>query len=134
MKKRRELKTREEALMNFLWKKAEPMTPNEMASELSEEGWSNVTVYKIVQALSEEGYLEIDSFEKAVKTYARRLVPSITKEEYYAGLLINKGFGSDAIAELTASFIGANKLKAKDKNQKVISKLEEVINQLKGEK
>ena len=56
MKKRRELKTREEALMNFLWKKAEPMTPNEMASELSEEGWSNVTVYKIVQALSEELY------------------------------------------------------------------------------
>ena len=37
-------------------------------------------------------------------------------------------------AELTASFIGANKLKEKDKNKKVISKLEEVINQLKGEK
>ncbi|MBQ8489731.1 MAG: BlaI/MecI/CopY family transcriptional regulator [Pseudobutyrivibrio sp.] len=133
MEKRRELKPREEALMNFLWEKKEPMTPNEMASELQKDGWSNVTVYKIVQALSEENYLEIDSFEKTAKTYARKLIPTISKEEYYSSLLMDKGFDSSAIAELTASFIGANSLKQKDKNKQVIKKLEEVISQLKGE-
>ena len=133
MKKRRELKPREELLMRFLWEKNMPMTPNEMAAELSKDGWSNVTVYKIIQALSEEEYLKIDSFEKTVKTYARKLIPAISKEEYYSNLLKEKGIDANAIAELTASLMGVTSLKKKDKNEKVIKKLEEIISQLKGE-
>lgn len=51
------LTRRQEALMNFLWEIDTPLTANEMAGKLKDEGWSAVTLFKTVQALDAEGYL-----------------------------------------------------------------------------
>ena len=59
--------------MNFLWKVNEPLTANEMAERLAEDGWNNVTLFKTVQSLTTDGYLEVVGLEKTVKTYARNL-------------------------------------------------------------
>ena len=58
MKKRDGLTVREEELLNFLWETGEPMTAAEMAERLVPDGWSNVTLFKTVQNLSESGYLQ----------------------------------------------------------------------------
>lgn len=52
MKKQDVLNKREEELMNFLWAYNEPLTQNEMAERLEEQGWSSVTLFKTVQSLS----------------------------------------------------------------------------------
>lgn len=39
------LTQRQEALMIFLWGIDTPLTANEMAGKLSDEGWSAVTVF-----------------------------------------------------------------------------------------
>ena len=59
MKNKDYLTVRQEELMNFLWKVNEPLTANEMAERLAEDGWNNVTLFKTVQSLTTDGYLEV---------------------------------------------------------------------------
>lgn len=133
MKKQDVLNKREEELMNFLWAYNEPLTQNEMAERLEEQGWSSVTLYKTVQSLSGAGYLQVVGLEKSAKTYARKLIPAISKEEYYTSILIKNGLDSGSLANITAAFIGVSKKSEKEKNTEVIAKLEEIIEKLRME-
>lgn len=133
MKKHDNLTTREEELLNILWDFDEPLTQNEMAERLESQGWNNVTLFKTVQSLSSAGYLEVVGLEKSTKTYARKLMPAMTKEEFYSSLLMKKGMDSDSLANITAAFIGASKMDEKEKNIEVIAKLEEIIAKLREE-
>lgn len=56
MKNKDYLTVRQEELMNFLWKVNEPLTANEMAERLAEDGWNNVTLFKTVP-VSDNGWL-----------------------------------------------------------------------------
>lgn len=130
MKKQDVLNKREEELMNFLWAYNEPLTQNEMAERLEEQGWSSVTLFKTVQSLSSAGYLQVVGLEKSAKTYARKLIPAISKEEYYTSILMKNGLDSGSLANITAAFIGVSKKSEKEKNTEVIAKLEEIIEKL----
>ena len=130
MKKQDVLNKREEELMNFLWAYNEPLTQNEMAEKLEEQGWSSVTLFKTVQSLSSAGYLQVVGLEKSAKTYARKLIPAISKEEYYTSILMKNGLDSGSLANITAAFIGVSKKSEKEKNTEVIAKLEEIIEKL----
>ena len=72
------LTRRQEALMNFLWEIDTPLTANEMAGKLKDEGWSAVTLFKTVQALDAEGYLMVTGIVCTGKTYARKMAPSVS--------------------------------------------------------
>lgn len=133
MKKQGVLNKREEELMNILWAYNEPLTQNEMAERLEEQGWSSVTLFKTVQSLSGAGYLQVVGLEKSAKTYARKLIPAISKEEYYTSILMKNGLDSGSLANITAAFIGVSKKSEKEKNTEVIAKLEEIIEKLRME-
>lgn len=133
MKKQGVLNKREEELMNILWTYNEPLTQNEMAERLEEQGWSSVTLFKTVQSLSGAGYLQVVGLEKSAKTYARKLIPAISKEEYYTSILMKNGLDSGSLANITAAFIGVSKKSEKEKNTEVIAKLEEIIEKLRME-
>lgn len=77
------LSPRQEELMLFLWDKDVSLIATQMAEAMKEKGWNNVTLFKTVQALTENNFLEVKGLEKAVKTYARKLAPSMTRAEYY---------------------------------------------------
>lgn len=132
MKKQDGLTVREEKLMNFLWEEGEPLTAGEMAERLKAEGWSTVTLLKTVQSLTDEGCLAVAGLEKNKKSYARKLVPAFTKEEYYANVMMKHGIDSRSIADITAAFLGVADKSSKEKDAKVIAKLEEIISTLKG--
>ena len=131
MKNKDYLTVRQEELMNFLWKADEAMTANEMAERLAEDGWNNVTLFKTVQSLTTYGYLEVVGLEKTVKTYARKLAPSMSKDDYYASVLKKRGITSSSIANITAALIGVKDTDTKERNAAVIAKLEEIIDDLK---
>lgn len=133
MRKQGVLNKREEELMNFLWAYNEPLTQSEMAEKLEEQGWSSVTLFKTVQSLSSAGYLQVVGLEKSAKTYARKLIPAISKEEYYTSIMMKNGLDSGSLANITAAFIGVSKKSEKEKNTEVIAKLEEIIEKLRME-
>lgn len=132
MKKRDGLTAREENLMNFLWEAGEPMTAGEMAEKLEADGWNTVTLFKTVQNLTEEGYLNVTGLEKNKKSYARKLFPALTKEEYYAGIMMKHGIDSRSIADITAAFLGVTDKNSRERDEKVIAKLEEIIGTLRS--
>ena len=133
MKKKDILNKREEELMNYLWEIKKPLTASEMAKQLESEGWTNITLCRTVQSLSDNGYLEVAGLEKTVKTYARKLTPSLTKEEYYSSVLMNRGINANSLADITAALIGVSRKNPREKDAEVIAKLEEVIASLKSE-
>lgn len=132
MKKRDGLTAREEELLNFLWKAGEALTAAEMAERLEAEGWSSVTLFKTVQKLSKAGYLQVAGLEKNNKSYARKLTPALTKEEYYTDVMMKHGIDSHSIADITAAFLGVTDKSSKERDEQVIAKLEEIIHTLRG--
>lgn len=126
-----EINGREETLLNYLWDKQIPMTSVEMLNELVEEGWKQITLLKTIQSLTEKGYLEVVGFEKSVKTYARRFVPTISKGEFYSQMIIEKGLDKTSIVDITAALIGADG-KSIEGTQKIIGTLESIISDLKS--
>jgi len=132
-KKKESLNKREEELMNYLWEIKKPMTTNEMAKQLQSEGWTNITLCRTVQSLTDQGYLEVAGLEKSAKTYARKLIPSLSKEEYYSSVLMNRGINANSLADLTAALIGASRKNPREKDAEVIAKLEEVIASLRAD-
>ena len=131
-KKKESLNKREEELMNYLWEIKKPMTTNEMAKQLQSEGWTNITLCRTVQSLTDQGYLEVAGLEKSAKSYARKLIPSLSKEEYYSSVLMNRGINANSLADLTAALIGASRKNPREKDAEVIAKLEEVIASLRA--
>ena len=132
-KKKESLNKREEELINYLWEIKKPMTTNEMAKQLQSEGWTNITLCRTVQSLTDQGYLEVAGLEKSAKTYARKLIPSLSKEEYYSSVLMNRGINANSLADLTAALIGASRKNPREKDAEVIAKLEEVIASLRAD-
>lgn len=132
-KKKESLNKRKEELMNYLWEIKKPMTTNEMAKQLQSEGWTNITLCRTVQSLTDQGYLEVAGLEKSAKTYARKLIPSLSKEEYYSSVLINRGINANSLADLTAALIGVSRKNPREKDAEVIAKLEEVIASLRAD-
>lgn len=132
-KKKESLNKREEELMNYLWEIKKPMTTNEMAKQLQSEGWTNITLCRTVQSLTDQGYLEVAGLEKSAKTYARKLIPSLSKEEYYSSVLMNRGINANSLADLTAALISASRKNPREKDAEVIAKLEEVIASLRAD-
>lgn len=135
MKKQDYLTLREEELLNILWEINEPLTTGEMAERPEMDGWNTATLFKTVRSLSDKGYLKITGLEKSVKAYSRKLAPTLTKEAYYAGIMMKHGLNIGSIANITAAFLGAADKSSKEQDAKVIAELEEIIDTLrkKGE-
>lgn len=136
MKKQNYLTAREEELLHILWEMKEPLTAGEMVERLSVDGWNKPTVFKTVQTLSDRGYLKVTALEKCAKSYARKFVPALTKEEYYAEIMMKHGLDSSAIPNITAAFLGGAGKSDKERNAEVIARLQEIIDTLRkaGEK
>lgn len=130
MKKQDCLTVREEELLNILWEINEPLTTGEMVERLEKDGWNTATLFKTVRSLSDMGYLKITGLEKSAKAYSRKLAPALTKEEYYAGIMMKRGLDISSIADITAAFLGAAGKSDKERDAEVIAELEEVIRTL----
>ncbi len=133
MTTRETMNNRDENLMNELWEIGTPVTATELAEMLAPKGWKKVTILKAIQSLVDNGYLEISGFEKTSTSYARKVVPAITRDEYYAAELSKKGVGVDSLANIAAALMGISHKKDKDKNEEIIKKMEEIIGRLQSE-
>lgn len=117
------LSPRQEELMLFLWDKDVSLTATQMAEAMKEKGWNNVTLFKTVQALTENNFLEVKGLEKAVKTYARKLAPSMTRAEYYGNLLTARGITKEELPQIIASVIGTEKKSVEKEIDEMLQRL-----------
>ena len=60
--------------------------------------------------------------------YARQFIPSLTKEQYAAKLVMSKGIKKNAIAAVTVAMVN----EADEDGEELIQQLEEIIGELKS--
>lgn len=132
MKNNNLMTQKEEDLMEFLWNYGEPLTITEMAGLLDKEKWNQVTLFRLVKGLLNKGYLKIHGFEKNNTQYARSFIPSMTKEEYAAILLSERGIKSSSLGRIAVAMLGTGKRKkvSQDEEDKLINELESIIEQI----
>lgn len=135
MKNNKLMNPREEDLMNFLWNQKEPMAITEMIELLDKEKWNQVTLFRIVKELLDKGYLEIYGLKRNNTQYARKFIPSLTKEEYAAVLLSERGIESTSLASIALAMLGGNKRKkiCEDEKDYLIHELENIIEQIRNQ-
>ena len=124
------LNTRQEVLMDFLWKNDTPLTANEMADILADKGWNSVTLFKTVQTLEENGFLRVTGIVKSGKAYARKMAPSMSKAQYYGFLLEKRNIKIEDIPEIIAHIIGKSDSQEVEKMAAIETVLKNLLNQL----
>lgn len=131
MKKKGHLTVRQEELLNYLWDVNEPLTASTVAERLEPEGWNSVTIYKAMQSLDTLGYLKIAGLEHRGKTYARKLVPAVTKEEYYVKMLQDVGITASDLPALCTALISNHDKSDAENRESTIKVLQDIVDSLK---
>ena len=125
----------EEQVLNLLWEKGEPLTINEIEELCVDNKLSRVTIFKAVQTLIEAELISVNGFSKSTKTYARRFIPAITREQYAAMLLETKGFSTKDMGNVVVAMLGTGKSGKINKKtgEKAIKELEGIIDSIRAE-
>jgi len=133
MAKRYIMNKREEKVMEHLWEKRVPLTITELEELLVDEKLGKASIFKAVQELIKYGYIRISGVELVGKAYARRFEAALSKEEYAAIVLLEKGFSRSSLGEIAVAMIGSENGSKKNKkeNEKLIADLERIIEKLK---
>jgi len=134
MKQKKVMNKSEERLMDFLWKQDKAMTIAEIEQFMVEKGLKKATIFKAVQSLVEQEYLCVNGFERVNKTYARKFEPVVSREEYAAVVLSERGIDTSSLGNLAMAMIGNDKNEKKDEeaDEKLIKELEDIIAQLRS--
>ena len=113
------LNGREEELLNYLWEQDKPLTVVEIEQQFSEE-ISKATIFKTVQSLMDKGYIQVAGVERMTRTYARKVEPAITREDYGVIVLREIGIEPRMMKNIVLGMLGDPKEWSDDKNQWVM--------------
>lgn len=121
---------KEETVMELLWDTQKPMTISEIGNVIKGKGWNKSTLFNTIQSLSGKNYIKVCGMEKNHTQYARQFEPGISKEDYAAIILTNKGIKRKDLGNIALAMSGAND--DSDNKEELIRELELLINRLKG--
>ena len=132
IKDKKSLNKKEEMIMEVLWSQPEAVTITELEELFADEKISKASIFKTVQALVKKEYVRISGMELAKKTYARKLEPAISREEYAAILLMERGITRSSLGEIAIAMTGSdrNGRKNKKEDEELIKELEGIIARL----
>ena len=122
---------KEEGLMELLWSSAEPQTTADISSVLNGKGWNKSTIFNTIHSLLKKNYIKVSGVERSNTQYARQFESAVTREEYAAIVLTEKGFNKSSLANIALAMTGSSHKDDSD-NEKLIGELEEIIAQLRG--
>ena len=80
-----ELTRSEMEIMDVLWETGEPMSRADLLARSEEKTWKESSVHILLNGLLQKKAIREAGMVKRSKTYARTFVPTMTREEYFAG-------------------------------------------------
>ena len=121
------LSSSEELLMEIFWQKGTPLSSLELL-DLSLEspetaGWGINYVHKMLSTLQKKKLVEICGFVKEGKRYVRQFRPCLTKEEYIAALLKQKGVDASSLLKIGMALVQP----ADSGDSRLIAELEQIL-------
>ena len=131
MKKRNLMNPKEEGLMELLWDEQRPLTTAEIGSVLKGKGWNKSTLFNTIQSLLENEYIKVSGVERNNTQYARQFEYAMSKEEYAALVLTEKGIKRRALGNIALARTGSSG-SDDEADEELIQELENIIKQLRG--
>lgn len=115
--------------MEIFWERKEPLTSVEISDISSDRSWNGNYVHMMLRSLLKKGMITVCGSVQYGTQYARQFVPSITKEQYAAKLVMSKGIKKNSIAAVTVAMVNEAD---ETGGEELIQQLEEIIEQLKS--
>lgn len=131
MKKLRyDLSIREQEIMNLLWNSESGLTSVDLLEQSFDIMKNSTYVHRALTILEEKELIEVCGTTRYNKQYARKFKTSLTREEFAAGLLSEKGFSTDSLNSVAMALLRTSLKDNADKKQATVQKLKAMINQL----
>ena len=127
-KKPKHLTNSDEDLMEIFWERKEPLTSVEISEISADRSWNGNYVHMMLRSLLKKGMITVCGSVQYGTQYARQFIPSLTKEQYAAKLVMSKGIKKNAIAAVTVAMVN----EADEDGEELIQQLEEIIEELKS--
>lgn len=132
-KSRYELSFREQKIMDLLWENHDGLTSVDMLAQLSDVMSSPTHVHRAITSLLSKGLIQECGSVRYNKQYARKFQPALSREEYAAGLLEEKGFSLDSLNSIAAAFLKHSEKPDPQKKEQIIDELKQIIDELEKE-
>ena len=133
MKKTRfELSTREQRVMDLFWSTNDGLTSVDILEQLSDIMINPTYVHRSLAILLEKGFIEECGSVRYNKQYARKFQPALSKEEFIAGLLSEKGMHLNSLNSSAMAFLKQSPNNSKTKKD-IIDELKQMISELESE-
>ena len=117
---------REEDMMNMLWDCGKAMTSVDLENALSADKWNHAAIFRTIKSLHAKGMIEECGTELRGKQWTRKFKPVVTKEEFMAQFLIDRGIDTKSLGKVAAAVVNKSK-KSKAEDEKLIKELESII-------
>ena len=76
-------------IMDVLWAADGPLSRSDLLERSEEKNWKDSSVHILLNGLLQKGAIEEAGFVKRSKTYGRTFSPTMTREEYFAGMVFS---------------------------------------------
>ena len=110
----------EKQVMDLLWSVARPLSCTEIVELSGDKTWKDSYVHSLIKSLMKKGIVKVEAFELISRSYARKFMPQVTKEEYYLNEYLDESPEND-MPSLFAAFADA------DPDEKTMKKIEKII-------
>lgn len=92
----------EKQIMDLLWSVDEPLSCTEIVEMSGDKTWKDSYVHSLIKSLMKKDVVEIAAFELISRSYARKFVPKLTKEEFFLREYLQENPGNSIIKLFTA--------------------------------
>ena len=85
-----ELTKSELEIMDVLWQDGGALSRSDFLERGQEKTWKDSSIHILLNGLLHKGVIREAGSVKRSKTYSRTFLPTLTREEYYAGILFDR--------------------------------------------
>ena len=71
-------------IMDVLWEDGNPLSRSDFLDRAEEKSWKDSSVHILLNGLLRKGIIREAGIVKRTKTYGRTVLPTMTREEYFA--------------------------------------------------
>ena len=72
----------EKQIMDLLWSVDKPLSCTEIIQMSGDKTWKDSYVHSLIKSLMKKDLVEVVSFELVSRSYARKFMPKLSKEQY----------------------------------------------------
>jgi predicted transcriptional regulator len=89
-------------IMDVLWAADSPLSRSDLLDRSEEKNWKDSSVHILLNGLLQKGAIQEVGFVKRSKTYGRTFSPTLTREEYFAGMVFSYRHKPDLVGLIRA--------------------------------